>query len=278
VQLLLLVTQIVGTLSKPPDFVFGFSTGHMGTTALTLPKTYGHPNNIVFLFEHVRLETERWKLMTLNDELTFVRKTVFPSLRHNNKTVVDLGHYVNYYLKALLTYILTETTHTVALVYIVRERKEAAISLSSTSGSPKSDLCDQLFVRLCPYDRPEDVVIKIPGGASVWRGFSKYQQAMWMLDETEARFRLYAEQFPSVKTIKVSWTKQQPNSLADAARAIAALLETDEAKVFINEPVKVHAGIQSTNITLLRQIELEDKAYRRIMYNYTNTRETSGLS
>ena len=61
------------------------------------------------------------------------------------------------------------------------------------TGRRHEDICSALWFRYCPFDREEDVILH-PPSRGAWMNFTTFQKALWLVDETEARWhRLVAE-------------------------------------------------------------------------------------
>ena len=104
---------------RPFDFVFGWSTGHVGTTTLSKGSSYGDPSSVTFVFEELpspfgRLGRGRVRKMSvdylasLEEEERFVSDRYIPHLlafRGNASTLVDLGHHNLYFAQGLLDYL-----------------------------------------------------------------------------------------------------------------------------------------------------------------------------
>jgi len=219
------------------DFIFGYSTGHVGTTTLSEAQLYGSPSNVTFLHEmHYGkydppdevMDTYTWLDAKYAEEYAYVKNVYVPwmikSRSKKASTLLDLGHNINYFARALIKYLTEETKFKFIFVRVQRERLEAAISLSYRHpDEPNDDLCEMLVTRFCPLDRPEDVILKIPGGNEVWNNFSTIQKALWITDETEARWQQLKREFTNMESIDVLWGKKWPLSLEISALQIARL-------------------------------------------------------
>ena len=83
-------TTPISDLLLPYDFIFGFSTGHVGTTALNEGKLYGEPNYVRFIHElHYgpyefpeddAFETEKWKKSNFQEEYQYAKEVYIPFL------------------------------------------------------------------------------------------------------------------------------------------------------------------------------------------------------
>lgn len=189
--------EIRGSPASPPyDFIFGWSTGHVGTTSLTNSQLYGDPSETYFLFEsHGAFESisipsdqemtkKKWRESSFEEEYLYVKKLYIPFIlraRENKTTFLDLGHNNLYFLNALVAYLSEEATYRFIFVRIRRDRLEAALSLSfKTPDDMFKDICKDLTYRYCPWERVEDVMLH-PPSRDVWGSFNTFQRALWMV-------------------------------------------------------------------------------------------------
>ena len=61
---------------------------------------------------------------------------------------------------------------------------------------PFKDACE-LKTRFCPYDRPSENVLQLPS-ITTWESFSIFQQTLWVMDETEARWNKLKIDYPTM--------------------------------------------------------------------------------
>ena len=61
---------------------------------------------------------------------------------------------------------------------------------------PFKDACE-LKTRFCPYDRPNENILQLPSIAT-WESFSIFQQTLWVMDETEARWNKLKVDYPTM--------------------------------------------------------------------------------
>lgn len=192
------------------DFIFGFSAGYQGNAILSKGSTYSLSSSNMIQFMHegkfsemksVDLTTLEWENIGYEEEYTFVRDIFVPhiiNIKGTKNTLVDLGNHINYFYRALTSYLMTETSYTFAFVHILRERNEAAVSLAHralqvvqqprtkimnnknkqkpeevgdtatahvqsewNALNAKGDLCEHLAYRFCPYNRKSEVIVQI---------------------------------------------------------------------------------------------------------------------
>ena len=268
------------------DFIFGWSTGHVGTTTLSEKRLYGSPDNVTFLHEMkygrfgnppAVFTTDNWLVGNFTDEYLYVKYKYIPWLLHSkyarSRTVMDLGHNINYFSDALIMYLLKETNYTFAFVRLRRQRHEAAQSLTFAHPDQAfSDVCMDLITRFCPFDRVTSNILRVPGpnAYALWGNFTNLQKAFWIGDETEQRWqamkRRYAGQF---KMIEVLWGKQFLGSIEFAAAQVAQLLGiqriTPWDASWPHMEQHVHAGDSTIDPVALLQAYREDLDYQEKM-------------
>ena len=209
------------------------------TTTLSGQRLYGSPDNVTFLHEmkygkagQPKAEwiytTEKWLAGDYSSERSYVKSRYVPWLLLNkynhSRTLVDLGHNINYFVEALVDYLREETSYTFAFVRLRRERLESAQSL--TFGHPDEtfqDVCQDLVTRFCPFDHEEQVVHKMPNGSSTWAAFSNVQKALWIADETEARWQQLKAKYPDMAYIEILWGKAWGGSIDHGALQVVQL-------------------------------------------------------
>lgn len=101
---LLIFSSHATSSDRPPyDFVFGWSTGHVGSTSLSSASTYSHPRNITFVFEKFPRSKSSWRNHGKDEEYEYAKKHLqrLDQLRRNH-TLVDMGHHNMYFIYGLL--------------------------------------------------------------------------------------------------------------------------------------------------------------------------------
>ena len=280
-------TAASGVGKNPYDFVFGWSTGHVGTTSLSSAETYNNPQNITFIFEanrhpdYVHSLKAKWKTFTHRKELKFVESRFIPlmlELRQNSTTLVDLGHHNLYFIYGLLKYIkLNPDKYRILFVRIRRERHESALSLSYNNQGQKQSVCKMVY-RYCPHDRPNDIIMKLNNSTKWNHDFNDYQRALWLVDEVEARWKLFLKNYsPYIHYIEVYWSKFIPNSLNQAALNISLALQLSSFSSNSSSTVKAnnitvpHKKMHSYQTlgerqkTEIEKIQKLDVMYQRLM-------------
>lgn len=185
------------------DFIFGISTGHVGSTTFSNQRMYSFLKSpkIVFMFES-RLRNYslppgedighlRWvREMSYAKEYKFVQEKYIPfllTLKTPAQSIFDLGHHNLYFLDALVDYFDNNRQFKALFVRLRRPRYETALSLMYQSKSVQyNDIC-QLTFRYCPLERVDEVIIKIRD-KFLWKSLTIFQKALWLIDEVEERF------------------------------------------------------------------------------------------
>jgi hypothetical protein len=270
------------------DFIFGWSTGHVGTTTLSEKKLYGAPENVTFMHEMKYgkeglpglddvYTTDKWLQGNYSDEYRYVKTRYIPWLLKNkydrSRTLVDLGHNINYFYNALVDYLLNETSYRFIFVRIRRERTETAQSL--IYGHPDqafADVCAELKVRFCPFDKADSNVLRLPGPNPylLWEGFSNVQKALWIADETEARWQQLRQRYKGrFEYLEILWAKKWDGSIDFAALQIARLVGIYKVQkwdpTWPHMEMHVHAGDESIDPVALWNVYREDKLYQEAM-------------
>lgn len=115
-----------------------------------------------------------------------------PSFNHSNPTVVvsDMSHSNLYFYRGMIR-TAKENKNKMSLQFmrIRRDRIETIISMSSDRTFFEHELA--VFH---PHVNAHDVVLTV--SPSLWTHFSLYQKTLWVIDETEARWRKVAKECP----------------------------------------------------------------------------------
>ena len=286
--LLILVLLVTSKKNNDYDFIFGYSTGHVGTTTLSEGRYYGQPSKIVFLHEmkygplgdnnvdiiHWSYNTSVWKKNDLAKDMIYVKEVFLPFLLLSMKkakaaTLVDMGHHNLYFIDALVKYLLNETNYKFLMVRLRRERLETAVSLSyHRPNRPMIDLCGELVTRYCPYDRVNEVVNK-PPSIDVWNNFTVTQKALWIIDETEARWLKLIKDNPTMNFTEVYWSTAYPTSMDEAALKVAQFLNLEKISVWSDGwdhmQEHQHAGENTGTAQPIEDIRSQDQKYRQNM-------------
>lgn len=259
--------------SQPFDFIFGWSTGHCGTTTLSSATSYVHENDVIFLFEgHGRCPggTRSPRGQMSSGEIdSIVRDNYVPSMlacRGNRTTLIDLGHHNLAMGESLVKYFSSNDTPLTALfIRIRRDRFENALSLTYSIFKSSNDLCLRLASRVCPSDNPERVVLRLPPTLSWKNDLTMYQQAFWMVDEVEARWKRMLRLYPSMDRLEFYWAKGWDGSFEDVIRGVASAAQLKVLGLIPN--IKNHVPDFSSNKTsILHTLYSEDCQYREKMH------------
>lgn len=270
-------------LSSPPyDFIFGYSTGHVGTTSMNDGGVFGNPINMQFMHELAsgpiefpnrnKMTTAVWSKSDFKAEYKWVKDVYVPFLWKSKGTkdvLVDLGHNNLYFARALVEYLMSETAHRFIFVRLRRDRLESAISLSFDRPNRQyTDICSSLWYRLCPFDREHDVILH-PPSRDAWKALSIFQQALWIVDETEAQWNKLVASHRALNHTEVLWGSKWPGSFDNATLHIGKLLGLNmtthhQGSEHRSKAKRIHAGLDNQN-AYAHLIAQQDIAYRRIM-------------
>lgn len=214
----------------PPEYIFGFSTGHAGSTSLhsMLLKAkgcpWGEPKG-KFEKQGPRQDQQNWTLAALedNDAITnssqarckYTQEVLIPFLSKkigkHLTTWIDLGHYHN---RGFVLECLAEILGTrVAFVRIRRNRHD--IARSFVLGSKMKSPCIPKFwdrrrrkrggpwVSYCSMDGP----VALPVANGTWFQLDEFQKFLWMVDEMEIRFHNLQKRYPSCRYHEITWSR-----------------------------------------------------------------------
>jgi hypothetical protein len=208
------------------DCIFGFSNGHVGTTTLSDIHSYnnGKVSGLALLFEGSNplkgrkmfvSQKEYGQNFTVEDEIKFVKKYFAPHLvnmqrLYGARVIMDLGHYNLFYYNGLVEYFTSpkyasqrpeNICKRILFVRIRRPRLETAFSLYyQSSGRTISNICTDFSVNYCPYNNPNAVLLH-PPSTEAWSNLSAFQQCLWIIDETNARWEKFRETYPQIRSI-----------------------------------------------------------------------------
>jgi hypothetical protein len=263
-------------------FVFGFSTGHVGTTTFASYGAYElediKANRVSLLFERAGVPGNTYKKpsWTLESEIQHVEYYYGPELMGNvthasSMVRVDLSHSNLFFYRGLLN-VLNKNNCSFSFVRIQRNRHELAVSMS-TEHRKAVDFFSRDYFRYHPFEGEDRVILQIPGGNATWDAFSMAQRVLWVIDETEARWQWILSEYPTIKFRVVKWSKIDDN-IADAVATIANVIGVNPVKGQIPHK-KIHAGKWSHDGELLEMVSMQDQLYKEKM-KYNSPRTTSG--
>jgi len=272
------------------DCIFGFSTGHVGTTTMSDYSSYnnGRVRGLGLMFEgkvfrtnkKIYVPRERYrKNFTIADEVDFVSKKFAPAVARLQKlfdteVIMDLGHYNLFYYRGLVEYFTQKKYESVRpsnickrilFVRIRRQRIETAFSLLyRSSGRTISDICSSFTVGFCPFHNENNVILQ-PPSEEKWRLLTPFQQCLWLIDETEARWRAFTAAYPNIETIDVYWSSRDPGSLQRVLDEVSDILGLPNVpETFEPAHKRVHAGKNGNKTDIYLYTEM-DRMYRQIM-------------
>jgi len=212
----------------------------------------------------------------VDDELQWVKNVLTPNLYQSlentkKKVYVDFGHHSLYFYRGLALYLLEKDPmfcSTLHIVRIRRERYELAQSLMYIRESEKQKSLSQMVYRFVPAERKQDVLLPPPvdsSGNSVFQKLTTYQQMLWFIDETEARwlqFKLNYQHISGLELHEVSWTNAD-NSMPGVVKQISHWLGGHPSMKI--HQLKKHAGDLTVNKAYGKNADMD---YWRMM-NFT---------
>jgi hypothetical protein len=215
-----------------------------------------------------------WVNATYDEIYSWVKYIYMPLVQKSSEgkpTVIDLGHHNLYFYDQLVDYLKAETNFSFAFVRIRRERLEHALSLRfSAPGKPMRDLCKELWFRFCPFDphmRAQEVVNNV--SSKVFNNeFTNFQRALWIIDETEARWQRLVKEHPDMPTLELLWGKVWPQSITLSMMDIASqtLFSLDPSKDVVNaSQAKSHTQHFGNGQLDMYNFAKQDAAYRKLM-------------
>ena len=94
----------------------------------------------------------------------------------------------------------------------------------------------ELWYAYCPFDRRKEIVTKNIPNALQWERWNTSAQALWVVRETEARWRSIKDEYPNVSNVEYAetrgpWSSKEPDSLRELVEDVAAILGADVADV-----------------------------------------------
>jgi hypothetical protein len=279
-----------GRYIEDVEFIFGYSTGHVGTSSFAERERYGEgerQDSIRFRHEWVetKLKHDVWITYNEHDEYNFVRQQMFPtimeSLKAYQKTYFDNGHHVLYFIYGLLRFMnelkLAHPNFDCKFLRIRRNRVESAISLEHPGSSHKHhEDPTSLITRYHPFERPHEVILKL--NEATWDSFTDYQKALWIVDETEARWQhMVNTLFPLLNYTDIYWESTPGLSnytFNQGVRVIAGVLKIPENQLTyeadFTQPHMNDAERQRL-IDDRTKLKKEDEQYQAVMAAYGHT-------
>jgi hypothetical protein len=120
--------------------------------------------------------------------------------------------------------------------------------------------------RFCPFDRKDEVINKLPDDI-IWKNFTPFQQALWIMDETEARWHQMIKKHRSLNYVEILWGESWPGSFDLALNTIASLLKIDlKTKQEIDFIPSSHVS-NDTKWSIRNSLDHanQDRSYKRLM-------------
>lgn len=286
------------------DCVFGFSTGHVGTTALGHPSNYRNSSHVQFFFEgkpfgqgspvremymtneeynNIEREVgpEQERLFVENKYAPFLNEVMSRSTVVNNRrsVIFDMGHANLFFYRGIAQYFLqSKKPHPfcekLRFVRIRRDRFESAISL--TSANPfhiRESLCNNREVKFgfCPFFNEKSVLLK-PLSRQLWDELTIFQQMLWLIDETEARWKAFVSEYElqGIHFSEFGWSighLEYQSSIESILPYIASLIDTQPATESVKR-LHLHSNATTSvlnNPKILMNSIQQNAAYRLAM-------------
>ena len=262
------------TLPACSKYVFGFSTGHVGTHTFCNPHSYvsgrASVESVGFTFERGVMHTSEYDNVTADAEEQHVRGTYLPLLRqqswssdsqhrkHPLATCVDLSHPNLYFYEGLLRVLRPAA----ALAFVRIRRPEVEVARSFVAESSREFL--HLGFGYRPDINPSRVVLSLP--TTTFYALNPFQQGLWSVDETEARWQLLEGRLraevadritPAVEVLDVFWSKEVPGSMERAVHKVASFLGLKPAAGKLADEGHHFAGFKATKFGQRLQSETE---------------------
>lgn len=252
-------------------YVFGFSTGHTGSTSLhkALVQNDCCPWNINGAFETQGPDERAHEKE--DDTCNYTRTILIPFLdrERGSKTWVDMGHYHN--RGPVLECLASLLGNHLAFVQIRRNRHDIAASFSKLRGSPCQNAKGNVkgknkppFVSYCPVE-DDGTPVALPVRRHTWNQFTTFQKYLWEADELEYRFHKLKMEFPNgPRYLEVTWSSG--DELTAGVQDIQKQLGCQELPSSIPH-AKAHVNHTAGTVNCSKRI-LQDLAYRKLVGYY----------
>jgi hypothetical protein len=201
--------------------------------------------------------------------------------------LVDLGHWNLFYYRGMYEYFTNTTQRGRTRTYqckkmlwvrIRRSRYEAAVSLTYlTEGAEVRDICASMAVGFCPYQN-EQAVLLHPPKRHVWDQLDHFQQALWLIDETEARWQAFKRDHLDMHFIELPTWSSHSNATTAYSSSLQCMF--DKMTDVIGVPRRsleqlyegghshVHAGLKNSALehaAAQQRFEHLDRDYKEAM-------------
>jgi len=259
--------------------VLGWSTGHVGTSTCanaSLYKLRPEPDHNV-IFEHETMNLPHWKRVGHEEEEMWVQSTYLPHvrsrLRKGGVIFFDPGHRTLQYPYGILSpQSMHIAAYNITLVHIRRERIENAHSLMYKDAAKMWDNLCELQTGYCPFVRPDDIVTAIPSRAQ-WANLTPFQQALWCVDEVDARWIELQRRFPPTAHRHYAefgpWTTRDPSSLERVIKGFAGLLGARRTRSEMPHAKPHRSEAERLEVVRLREsLEKADRAFLKMAESF----------
>jgi len=186
------------------QYVFGFSTGHVGTTTLSRSSSYADGSwtllsDVAFFFEVDHRVTRHG--LSVREQEGHVRDVYLKEIARllgtrRKRVCVDLSHFTLLYFEGLIQVMRAERLP-FKLVRIRRDAMETARSLGG-----------RFTVGFRPLDAPESLELRVD--ATVSREFNALEKGLYAVDETEAQWLKILRKWNSGHILTCSWSEWAP--------------------------------------------------------------------
>jgi hypothetical protein len=256
------------TRTESPQYVFGVSTGHAGSTTAhaILGNASSCPGPINAQFEIKGPKESEQEFEAEEDLCKYTRKTLLPffeTKRPHMGTYMDLGHFHN---RGPVLECMAKLLDKATFVLLRRNRHDIAISFSKQFSTPCLNAEPKMrhpAISYCPHSEERNGPVGLAVEDEVWTQLSSFQKFLWMADEMEHRFYKLQQAFSSPNYLEISWSssKELSTGLADVRVSLGCSREFEMTNK------KSHVKHEAGRRNCTKQV-LEDLAYRQLV-NYT---------
>jgi hypothetical protein len=226
------------TRTESPQYVFGVSTGHAGSTAanVILGNASSCPGPINALFESQGPKESEQEFDAEEDLCKHTRKMLLPffeTKRPHMGTHMDLGHFHN---RGPVLECMAKLLDKATFVLLRRNRHDIAISFSKHCLTPCLNAEPKMrhpVISCCPHSEERNVPVSLAVEDEVWTQLSSFQKFLWMADEMEHWFYKLQQAFSSPNYLEISWSssKELSTGLADVRVSLGCSREFEMVNI-----------------------------------------------
>lgn len=179
-------------------------------------------------------------------------------------TVVDLSHSSLFFYRGLLEFVRIYSERlSVHFVRIRRDRTDTVISMTSD----KPSFLDKDWFRFHPFENIGALVVSVD--KPLWSLFSNIQQALWVIDETEARWKQLLSNFPNQSYTEILWGDSwEECDITAAMRTFTTIVPNLAFGAATHKTIHAPRNAK-LNETLRDTIHREDLRYQAMMKTLT---------